>query len=85
MNRTKHSVGVQGLGFSGLESEVQGWEPGAGVLWVFPKAPCSYTVFTWALKVVLWEPLWALSIYYIPTWSLWVWALGLRFGVDRRT
>ena len=24
-------------------------------------------------KVVIWEPLWALSIYYIATWTLWEW------------
>ena len=23
------------------------------------------------LKVGIWEPLWALSIYHIPTWTLW--------------
>ena len=24
------------------------------------------------LEVGIWEPLWALSIYHIPTWTLWV-------------
>ena len=28
------------------------------------------------LKVGIWEPLWALSIYHIPTWTLWVCRLG---------
>ena len=29
-----------------------------------PKGPCSP-------KVVIWKPLWALSIYFIATWTLW--------------
>ena len=36
----------------------------------FPKASCSYMVYTWP-QVVTWEPFWALSIYYIATWRLW--------------
>ena len=30
----------------------------------------SYGIYL-CLKVVLWEPFWALSLYYIATWSLW--------------
>ena len=28
------------------------------------------------LKVGIWEPLWALSMYHIPTWTLWDISLG---------
>ena len=31
-------------------------------------------------KVVIWKPLWALSIYYIATWTLWV-GVGFRVVV----
>ena len=37
----------------------------------YPKGQCRYMGYTWALKVGIWEPLWALSIYHIPTWTLW--------------
>ena len=43
-----------------------------GGLYPNPKGPCSYMGYTWAVKVGIWEPLWALSIYHIPTWTLWV-------------
>ena len=44
---------------------VWGLLPGA-----LPKGPCRYMVYTWAFGI--WEPLWGLSIYYMPTWTLWV-------------
>ena len=38
------------------------------------------------LKVGIWEPLWALSIYHIPTWTLWdeMIASWSRLEVDAR-
>ena len=36
-----------------------------------PNGPCSYIVYTWAPQIHIWEPLWALSIWDIPTWNLW--------------
>ena len=43
----------------------------ADVVHSCPKGPCSYIVYL-GLKVGIWEPLWALSVYHIPTWTLWV-------------
>ena len=40
------------------------------VLEMNPRAPCRHGIYL-GPKVIIWEPLWALSIYYIATWSLW--------------
>ena len=36
-----------------------------------PKGSMSVYGIYLGLKVGIWEPLWALSIYHIPTWTLW--------------
>ena len=36
-----------------------------------PRGLCRYMGYTWALKWVYGDPFWALSIYHIPTWTLW--------------
>ena len=36
----------------------------------YPKGPCAYIVYTWALQLLYGNPFKAPSIYYIGTWTL---------------